>query len=133
MASMTTEGLRPRLTVLFDGECPFCRWTVRQVRLLDRGRRLEFVALQVAGLRSDRPELATVAASRALEAALHVVLPDGRVESGGSAILEILFVLPGGFLFRPWPFIPGVPSALERGYRWVADRRSLLAKALHIA
>lgn len=88
--------------------------------------------LQAAAGRSDRPELAALAKERALEEALHVVLPDARVARGGRALLEILFVLPGGVLFRPWAFIPGLLPALELGYRWVAGHRSALADALRI-
>jgi len=81
---------------------------------------------------ADRPELAAVVASRPLEAALHVLRPDGRVESGGRAFMEILIMLPSGFLFRPWALIPGLPAAIDAGYRWVADHRSLLARVLRL-
>jgi predicted DCC family thiol-disulfide oxidoreductase YuxK len=121
-----------RITVFYDFDCAFCRWTVRQLRLIDRAHRLEFIPLQAAALRPDRPELAALAASRPLDVDLHVVLPDGRVESGSRAVLEILFVLPGGVLFRPWPRIPGLPQVLDAGYRRVADHRSLLARLLRI-
>jgi predicted DCC family thiol-disulfide oxidoreductase YuxK len=100
--------------------------------VLDRAHRLEFVPLQEAGHRPGRPELAALAASRPLDVDLHVILPGGRVESDGRAAMEILFVLPGGFLFRPWPLIPGLPALIALGYRWVADHRSLLARLLRI-
>lgn len=121
-----------RLVVLYDSDCPFCRWTVRQLRLLDLGRRLEFVPLHTDNTDPDRPGLAALLADRPLEQALHVVLPSGRIEAGGRALLEILFVLPGGVLFRPWPLIPGLPEALDAGYRWVAAHRSLLARLLRV-
>jgi predicted DCC family thiol-disulfide oxidoreductase YuxK len=102
------------------------------MRLLDRAHRLEFVPLQEAAHRPDQPELAALAADRPLEEALHVVLPSGPIEAGGRALLEILFVLPGGVLFRPWALIPGLAQALDAGYRWVAGHRSLLARLLRI-
>jgi predicted DCC family thiol-disulfide oxidoreductase YuxK len=102
------------------------------MRLLDRAHRLEFVPLQEAAHLPARPELAALAADRPLEQALHVALPSGRIEAGGRALLEILFVLPGGFLFRQWSLIPGLPPALDAGYRWVAGHRSLLARLLRI-
>src|SRR5439155_7214363 len=117
--------LRP-LTVLYDRDCAFCAWTVRQLRLLDRTHRLEFIPIQEAARRPERPELAALAAQRPLAEMLHVLLPDGRVEAGGRALLEILFVLPGGVLFRLWSLIPGLAHALDAGYRWVAGHRSLL-------
>ena len=100
--------------------------------MLDRARRLEFVPSQEAADRPQRPELAALATAWPLEEALHVVLPFGRIEAGGRAVLEILFVLPGGFLFRPWPRIPGLTLVLDAGYRWVANHRSLLARLLRI-
>ena len=106
---------------------------MRQLRLLDRGHhRLDFVPLQAAKLDPDRAALAALVADRALAQALHVVLPSGRVESGGRAVMEILFALPGGFLFRPWALIPGLPVAIDVGYRWVAGHRSVLASILRI-
>jgi predicted DCC family thiol-disulfide oxidoreductase YuxK len=102
------------------------------MRLLDRMHRLEFIPLQEAAQRPERPELATLAAARPLEEALHVALPSGRIEAGGRAVLEILFVLPGGDLFRPWTLIPGIQQALDAGYRWVADHRSPLARLMRI-
>jgi predicted DCC family thiol-disulfide oxidoreductase YuxK len=118
--------------VLYDRDCAFCRWSVRQMRLLDRAHRLEFIPLQEAARLPGRPELAAFAAARPLEEALHVVLPSGRIEAGGRAVLEILFVLPGGDLFRPWTIIPGIRQALGAAYRWVAGHRSLLARRLRI-
>jgi predicted DCC family thiol-disulfide oxidoreductase YuxK len=102
------------------------------MRLLDRAHRLEFVPFQEAGHRPGRPELAAIAAARPLAEALHVVLPSGPIEAGGRALLEILFVLPGGVLFRPWSLIPGLAHVLDAGYRWVAGHRSVLARLLRI-
>jgi predicted DCC family thiol-disulfide oxidoreductase YuxK len=105
---------------------------VRQLRLLDRAGRLEFIALQAAAELPDRPELPAIAESRPLADDLHVVLPDGRVESGGRAYLEIMYVLPGGVLFRPWPHIPGILALVDASYRWVAGHRALLARLLRL-
>jgi predicted DCC family thiol-disulfide oxidoreductase YuxK len=102
------------------------------MRVLDLGHRLEFVPLQTPQAISERPGLAALLAGRPLEEALHVVLPSGHIEAGGRAFMEILFVLPGGVLFRPWALIPGLPEALDAGYRWVAGHRSLLARLLRI-
>lgn len=118
--------------MLYDGECGFCGWTVRQLRLLDLRGRFEFIPLQAAALRTDRPELALLAAERPLAEMLHVVLPDGRVEAGGRAFMEILLALPGGSLFRPWPLIPGLQAVIDAGYRWAAAHRPLLSRALRI-
>ena len=90
------------------------------------------MALQAVKVDAEHMDLAALIGDRPLGQALHVVLPSGRVESGGRAVMEILFVLPGGFLFRPWALIPGLPGAIELGYRWVADHRSVMARLLRI-
>lgn len=121
-----------RLTVLFDLECPFCRWTVRQLRPLDRHRRLEFVSLQRARKGKNRPDLRHVARRYPLRREIHAVRPDGSVHAGGEAMLEILDVLPGGWLLRPWTHIPGVRALVNRLYRLIADHRVLLAKLMRL-
>jgi predicted DCC family thiol-disulfide oxidoreductase YuxK len=121
-----------RLTVLFDLQCAFCRWTVRQLRPLDRHRRLEFVSLQRARKGRTRPELREVARHYRLRREIHVLRPDGSVRAGGDAMLEILDVLPGGWLLRPWRSIPGVGAAVRVFYRLIADHRRLLAKLMRL-
>lgn len=121
-----------RLSVLFDLECPFCRWTVRQLRSLDRHQRLEFISLQKATNRRGRPDLREVARHYPLRREIHAVRPDGSVRAGGDAMLEILDVLPGGWLLRPWTAIPGVEAAVRVFYRLIADHRSLLAKLMRL-
>lgn len=121
-----------RLTVLFDRDCAFCRWTVRQISFLDRGKKIEFVPLQDASQVPGRPDLAALAVTRPLEQELHVLLPDGQVRSGGRAMIEVLSVLPGGALFRLWPRVPGLSAAIDLGYRWVAGHRGPLSRALRI-
>ncbi|CAN5577558.1 hypothetical protein BH23CHL6_BH23CHL6_11380 [soil metagenome] len=122
-----------QLTVLYDGDCGFCTWTVHQLTSLDRHRRLEFVPLQHAADHPDRPEIAELARRRDLARSLHVVRADGLVDDGGGAMLEILDVLPGGWLLRPWRVLPGVRPTVDAAYRLVADRRALASRLLRRA
>lgn len=58
-----------------------------------------------------------------LAEALHVVLPDGRVETGARGIIALLPWLPGG---RPLGWVarlPGAAAAADWAYRAVARRR----------
>lgn len=110
-----------RPTVVFDGSCGFCRDTVDLVARWDRARRLVLVPFQdadrVAALGLTQPDVA---------AALHLVLPDGRVFAGADAVAELLRLLPrlrwAAGVFR----IPGVRPAARRVYAWVARRRHCL-------
>lgn len=119
-----------RLTVLYDDDCGFCRWSVRQLRPMDRHARFEFIPLQHATDHSERPQLAELARTRDLAASIHVVRPDGAVRAGGGAMLEILDALPGGWLLRPWALLPGVEPIIDFGYRLVADRRNQVSALL---
>ncbi len=118
----------PDLTVLFDGDCGFCNWTVRQLRGLDRDRRLAYVSLQSASSIPHRPELAAVAATYPLAEAIHVVRRDGTVEARGRAMLAILDALPGAWLLRPWTRMPGVSRLVDALYDPVAANRLALGR-----
>lgn len=116
------------LTVLFDRDCGFCNWTVRQLRGLDRDRRLRYVALQSASSIPDRPDLATVAATYPLADSIHVVRQDGTVEARGRALLAILDALPGAWLVRPWTRLPGVARLADAIYDPLATHRHALGR-----
>ncbi len=112
-----------RPTLIYDGECGFCRAAVDRVRRWDRERRLATIPLQDA---------ARVAAFgiplAALAAAMHLVLPDGRVFAGADAAPELLRLLPGKrWLAWVWR-VPGVPALARRVYAWIAARRRCLVR-----
>jgi len=117
-----------QLTVLFDRDCGFCNWTVRQLRGLDRYGRLHYVALQTAASILDRPGLATVAAAYPLADSIHVVRRDGAVLARGRAMLAILDVLPGAWLLRPWTRLPGVARLADALYDPLAAHRHALGR-----
>jgi predicted DCC family thiol-disulfide oxidoreductase YuxK len=61
-------------------------------------------------------------------ASWHLVEPDGRVKSAGAALPPLLRLLPGG---RPLAAVfDRFPRATARGYRWVADHRSVLGRGV---
>jgi len=116
------------LTVLFDRDCGFCNWTVRQLRALDRDRRLSYVPLQSAASLPARPDLAVVAATYPLADAIHVVRRDGTVEARGRAMLAILDALPGAWLLRPWTRLPDVARLADALYDPLAAHRQALGR-----
>lgn len=128
MARSLFEPPVTQLTVLYDEDCGFCRWTADQLRSLDRRGRLEFVPLQHAADHPERPALARLAANHPLKETLHVLRRDGRVRQGGGAMLEILDALPGGWLLRPWAAIAGVEAAVHAAYTHLAHHRSAIGR-----
>jgi len=61
-------------------------------------------------------------------ASWHLVSPAGARRSAGAAAPPLLRLLPGGR--PPAAALAAMPKATERAYRWVADHRSLLSKAV---
>lgn len=110
------EGSRDH-TILYDGDCGFCRLTVRGVLRLDRCGRLRAVAIQSE---EGQRLLAEVPAGLRLDSA-HLVTPGGTVLSGGAAAEHLALLLPGGRL--PAALFRRYPAHTEGAYRWVASNR----------
>ena len=112
-----------RPTLIYDGDCELCRRSVALVRRWDREQRVVLLPVQ------DEARVAAVGIPLpALAAAMHLVLPDGRVFAGAEAAPEILRLLPGK-AWMAWPFqLPGAMPLARRAYAWVARRRRCLVR-----
>jgi len=121
---MIVTRLKPASdTVIYDGECPFCRRRIANLRALDRGHALEFVSLHDDRVARDFPELTR---DRLLEE-MHVVDAAGNVRGGASAVRYLSRRLP-----LLWPMavllhIPGTLPVWAWLYRIVARNRMRLA------
>jgi predicted DCC family thiol-disulfide oxidoreductase YuxK len=117
---LSTEGA----TLIYDGECGVCRSAVARVRAWDRHRRLSYLPFQDPS--AERFGIALPA----LAAAMHLVLPGGRVFTGADAVPELGKLLPGKRWWT-WGFaVPGVRAAARRIYRRIAERRHCLVRGL---
>jgi predicted DCC family thiol-disulfide oxidoreductase YuxK len=112
----------PAVTVLYDHDCGFCRWSVGRLLAWDSAGRLRPLAIQSA---EGRLLLGDLTAEQQLATA-HAVDAAGRRTSGGDALAPVAAVLPGG---APLAALARRAPALARaGYRAVAGRRSLFGK-----
>jgi predicted DCC family thiol-disulfide oxidoreductase YuxK len=112
----------PAVTVLFDRDCGFCRWSVGRLLAWDRAGRLRPVAIQSE---EGQRLLADLTSAESLASA-HVIDADGRRASAGDALAPVAEVLPGG---RPLAALARRAPRLARfGYRAIAGRRSLFGK-----
>src|SRR3989442_11648218 len=113
--------LPERPTLIYDGECGMCRALVARLAAWDREHRIALVPFQ------DEAAVARFGIGLpALAAAMHLVLPDGRVSPGADAVPELLRLLPGAKRWVRLVFtVPGGRPLARRGYRWVAERRPL--------
>jgi predicted DCC family thiol-disulfide oxidoreductase YuxK len=107
-----------RATLIYDGECGMCRDAVRLLRRWDHRGAIEYVPFQdaavVARFGIELPALA---------AAMHLILPDGRVFAGADATPELARLLPGKAWLAPLYRVPGVRPVARRVYAWIAARR----------
>ena len=109
--------------VLYDPDCGFCRVSLALLLRWDTGSRLRPVALGT----DEADALLDGMSEDERMASWHLVEP-GAVHSGGAAFGPVFARLPGGRpLARASERFPG---ASDRLYRWVADHRSLLGRAI---
>jgi predicted DCC family thiol-disulfide oxidoreductase YuxK len=111
-----------RWSLIFDGECGFCRASVELLRGRDKDERLSFVPFQDIEALAPLPHIPRAE----LEQAMHLVAPDREVLKGAAALPAILRLIRGGpplaLLYR----LPGVPWLAARAYRMVARNRHRL-------
>lgn len=110
-------------TLIYDGECGICREAVALLKRWDREHVIRFVPFQ------DRVAVARFGiALPALAAAMHLILPGGRVYAGADAAPELLRLFPGKRWLAPLFRIPGVLPIARRIYAWIAQRRHCLVR-----
>jgi predicted DCC family thiol-disulfide oxidoreductase YuxK len=122
MARDSTSPPDDSWTVLYDGECNFCRTLLALILSADRDRRLRPLAIQTP--EGDRL-LADLTPEQRL-ASWHLVAPDGHRESAGGAGPPLLRLLPGGA--APAALLARAPKQTEHAYQWVAGHRSQLSR-----
>jgi predicted DCC family thiol-disulfide oxidoreductase YuxK len=113
---------RYRWVVVYDADCGFCMWLLAGLLRWDREARLRPLALQDP----EAEGLLVGLAPSVRMASWHLISPSGARQSGGSALPELLALLPGGRI--PAAGFERFPELTDRGYRWVADHRSRLSK-----
>jgi len=110
------------LTVLYDEECSFCRYSLAVLLRLDRHRRL--LPIPIQGF--DGQRLLSDLSPEGRLATAHVVTPVGRVYSGGDIAVPIARELPLGVGAARVAARLGGPSRWLYGQ--VASNRSRLGR-----
>ena len=112
----------PAVTVLYDHDCGFCRWSVGRLLAWDRAGRVRPLAIQSA---EGQALLGELTPEQRLATA-HAVDAAGRRTSGGDALAPVAAVLPGG---APLAALGRrAPALVRAGYRAVAGRRTLFGR-----
>ncbi len=111
-----------RTTVVYDGECSFCRRSIDVLKRLDREGVLDFVPSQSPGVRERFPWISDEAYDRAIQ----VVEPDGRSSEGAAAMERLCHIVPAGqrvgWVYR----IPFARQVADRVYGWISRNRNLV-------
>ena len=113
-----------RVTLLYDSDCGFCRWSIDRILRWDRRRRIRALALQAP----EADELLGPMDHDRKMASWHLVNENGTVYSAGAAAGPLLRHLPGG---KPLAVLaetfPGPTAAL---YRLIARNREKFGRLL---
>ncbi|MPZ23946.1 MAG: DUF393 domain-containing protein [Dehalococcoidia bacterium] len=115
----------PRSILLYDDDCRFCRACVDLVGAWDRRGRLALLPFSDAEAR----EALSRVDEELRDRSMHIVRPDGRIESAGDAMVGLLDALPGAgwlaWLSRRLGFVHAMVSWV---YFAVATRRDFLSR-----
>ncbi|MEI8228496.1 MAG: DUF393 domain-containing protein [Planctomycetota bacterium] len=120
---ISTRTTPARDTVLYDGQCRFCRSQIALLRRLDLGGSLHFTSLHDPAVPEVFPELSR----DDLLAQMYVIDTAGRARGGAEAVRYLSRKLP-----LLWPLavllhIPGTLPLWQALYRFVARNRMRIA------
>jgi predicted DCC family thiol-disulfide oxidoreductase YuxK len=113
------------LTILFDGQCPACRFEAESLAARDRDHLLRFIDISAAGF---DPQVHGLGLD-ALNAEIHAIRPDGSIVKGVEVLKLAYEAVGGGWLFRAAEW-PRIRPLYERGYALFARHRQPISRAL---
>jgi predicted DCC family thiol-disulfide oxidoreductase YuxK len=120
---ITTRHHPARDTVLYDGQCRFCRSQIAILRALDLTGRFSFTSLHDPSVASDFPEIAP----EDLHRQMYVVDVRGLARGGADAVRylsrRLVLLWPLALLLH----IPGTMPIWHRLYAFVARHRLKIA------
>ena len=112
--------------LIYDGQCPVCARTIAWIKENQKKDAFEFIPCQSDEVRRRFPSIKQAVCMQAMQ----LVLPDGTVLSGETALPEILKRLKrystAAELFK----LPGTEKISRSFYRWFADNRYHIADVL---
>ncbi|MBT6145600.1 MAG: DUF393 domain-containing protein [Gemmatimonadetes bacterium] len=113
-----------RPTIIYDGECRFCRWSVNRIRKLDRHSRFETLPRQQPGLEMRFPILT----QSDFNTGLRLIHADGSVDVGADGVYQIYRRVPPYHLVAWLYRIPVLKQFFRLGYYLIARFRHHLGR-----
>ncbi len=120
---MMTESSPRKSTVVFDGDCSFCRRWVARIASRDRSGMFELVARQTAGLTERFPKLA----EGDFDTGMRLITPDDAIHVGADAAYQIARRLRYWRRIAWLYHVPGIHWFTGAVYAWIAAHRQSLA------
>ncbi len=108
--------------LLYDGNCGFCRASVRKIQILDLFATLSLVDLhQVGDLKAVHPQLTKELAM----SQFHLIDPNGKIYGGFDVFRRICFTMPMLYILIPIIYFPGARTLGTILYKLIAQNRYL--------
>ena len=119
--AVTADPAEGKGVVLYDGQCPFCRRSVRSLGRLDWLHKLHFQDCNDA---ANLPKSAVPLDPDKMLEEMHLVTPDReRVYAGFGAFRWMAWRVPVLFPFAWMLYVPGVRDALATVERYTVARQ----------
>ena len=116
-------------TLVYDGDCSFCKRSADLVASWDRGGAIEIVPFQRSGVKERFPWIPEAAYPEAMQ----LIGPDGTTRAGAAAAEELVRLLPGGTPLGCLFALPFARPLANAAYRFVARNRYRLGCSTHCA
>jgi glyoxylase-like metal-dependent hydrolase (beta-lactamase superfamily II)/predicted DCC family thiol-disulfide oxidoreductase YuxK len=110
--------------VFYDGQCEICQASVSWLRVLDRKKATEAIALDPTAIRQHYPDLDLDACMREL----HVLAPDGHLYVGWDAVARLARLFPLTWMIGAAGCTPPFRQLGRLVYGFVARNRHALSK-----
>ena len=112
-----------RVTIYFDGSCPFCTAEIDHYKRADRNEKLELIDVSSDAFAGDDQITCAQALAR-----FHVRLADGQQLSGARGFVEVWRALPSWRWLSRLGSIPGALPLMELGYRGFLKARPMMVR-----
>jgi len=119
---LKTQNTPALPTVIYDGDCGFCRFWIERWKQPTQGR-VDYAPFQEA---ADRfPEIPR----EEFERSVQLITPQGEVFRGAEAVFRTLALAPGlGSMLWIYRNLPGAAWLSERVYGWIAGHRAFASQ-----
>ena len=111
------------LTIIYDGECPFCQTQLRRLQRWDKRGVISYQSLHDEQIYRDWPQLSK---DRLMEA-MCLIDPEGKLHWGPDVFRYLSRKLPEMWWLAPLMHIPFTRPLQRMVYQWIARRRYRLS------